>query len=196
MDQPGLPMILRELNCKGGGKPLYLLFEQTQSGNGELEMDELLKLLKNNALETTESLAKMLGVSAEEVTGKIREYEENGVIKGYQAVVDEDRLAVDTVRAFIEVNVQPEREGGFDRIAKRISRFEEVESVFLMSGTADLLLMVKAENLNEVASFVSEKLATIEGVTATSTAFNLKIYKYNGILMEEEDEYERLKITP
>ena len=159
-------------------------------------MDELLKLLKNNALETRESLAKMLGMPVEEVTEKIREYEENGVIKGYQAVVDEDRLAVDTVRAFIEVNVQPEREGGFDRIAKRISRFEEVESVFLMSGSADLLLMVKAENLNEVASFVSEKLATIEGVTATSTAFNLKIYKYNGILMEEEDEYERLKITP
>src|SRR6056297_3645559 len=113
-------------------------------------MDELLKLLKNNALETRENLAKMLDMSVEEVTAKIKEYEDQGVIKGYQAVVDEDRLNLDTVRAFIEVNVQPEREGGFDRIAKRISRFEAVESVFLMSGSSDLLLMVKADNLNEV----------------------------------------------
>lgn len=159
-------------------------------------MDELLQLLKNNALETRENLAEMLDISVEEVTRKIKAYEEQGVIKGYQAVVDEDRLEVDTVRAFIEVNVHPEREGGFDRIAKRISRFAAVESVFLMSGSSDLLLMVKADNLHDVASFVSEKLATIEGVTATSTSFNLKIYKYNGIMMEEEDEYERLKITP
>jgi len=159
-------------------------------------MDELLKLLKNNALETPENLAQMLDLPVEEVTAQIKEYEDKGVIKGYQAVVDEDRLNLDTVRAFIEVNVHPEREGGFDRIAKRISRFQAVESVFLMSGSSDLLLMVKADNLNDVARFVSEKLATIEGVTATSTSFNLKIYKYNGILMEEEDEYERLKITP
>lgn len=159
-------------------------------------MDELLKLLKNNALEKTEDIAKMLGTSVEEVKSKIEEYEQNGVIKGYQAVVDEDMLHLDTVRAFIEVNVQPEREGGFDRIAKRIAGFSEVESLFLMSGKADLLLMVKAGSLKDVAFFVSETLASIEGVTATSTAFNLKVYKYNGINMEEEDEYERLKVTP
>jgi len=159
-------------------------------------MDELLKLLKNNALEKNEDIAKMLDMSVDEVKSKIQEYEQKGVIKGYQAVVDEDMLHLDTVRAFIEVNVQPEREGGFDRIAKRIAGFTEVESLFLMSGKADLLLMVKAESLKDVAFFVSETLASIEGVTATSTSFNLKIYKYNGINMEEEDEYERLKVTP
>lgn len=159
-------------------------------------MDELLKLLKNNALESTENIAKMLDMSVEEVKSKIEEYERNGVIKAYQAVVDEDMLDLNTVRAFIEVDVQPERDGGFDRIAKRIAKFPEVESLFLMSGKADLLLMVKAANLKDVAFFVSETLASIEGVTATSTAFNLKIYKYSGIHMEEEDEYERLKVTP
>lgn len=159
-------------------------------------MDELLKLLKCNALEKPEDLAKMLGATPEEVKAKIEDYERSGVIRGYQAVVDEDRLDLDIVRAFIEVNVQPEREGGFDHIAKLIAGFEEVESLFLMSGKADLLVIVKAESLKDAAFFVSEKLASIDGVTATSTSFNLKIYKYNNILMEEEDEYERLKITP
>lgn len=159
-------------------------------------MDELLKLLKANALEKPEELAKMLGTTAEEVVETIEEYERSGVIKGYQAVVDEDRLGLETVKAFIEVNVQPEREGGFDRIAKRMASFSEVESLFLMSGKSDLLLMVKADNLKDIAFFVSEKLASIEGVTATATAFNLKTYKYSNILMEEENGYERLKITP
>ncbi len=159
-------------------------------------MDELLKLLKNNALEKPENLAKMLDLTVGEVKAKIEEYEKSGIIRGYQAIVDEDQLDTDVVTAVIEVKIAPEREGGFDHIALRVSRFPEVESAFLMSGDSDLLLFVRGKGLKDVATFVSQKLATIEGVKATSTAFMLKPYKYNGILMEAEDEYERLKVSP
>ncbi|MBU0676749.1 MAG: Lrp/AsnC family transcriptional regulator [Verrucomicrobia bacterium] len=159
-------------------------------------MDELLKMLKENALEKAENLAKMLDMPVDEVRAKIREYEETGVIRGYHAIVDEDKLDLDRVTAVIEVKVTPERDGGFDRIAKRISKFESVKDMYLMSGTYDLLLFVAGPNLKEVASFVSEKLATIEGVTSTSTHFMLKTYKHHGLLMEAQDEYERLKVTP
>jgi DNA-binding Lrp family transcriptional regulator len=111
-------------------------------------------------------------------------------------VVDEDQLDLDMVTAVIEVNVAPEREGGFNDIAKRLSKFPGVKSTYLMSGRFDLMLFVSGKNLKEVASFVSEKLATIEGVTSTATHFMLKTYKQNGVLMEKEDEYERLKISP
>jgi DNA-binding Lrp family transcriptional regulator len=159
-------------------------------------MDDLLKILKSNALEKPEDLAKLLSTTAEDVARKIDEYEKSGVIKGYQAVLDEDLLDGESVRAFIEVKVQPECEGGFDRIARRIAAFDEVESLFLMSGKSDLLLIVNADSLKEAAFFVSEKLAPIRGVSETSTAFNLKVYKYNHILMEEESRDDRLKITP
>lgn len=96
----------------------------------------------------------------------------------------------------IEVKITPEREGGFNRIADRISRFPEVESLYLMSGTYDLLLFIRGKSLHEVASFVSEKLSTMEGVNSTATHFRLKSYKRDGVLMHSEDEYERLKISP
>jgi len=159
-------------------------------------MDELLVLLKANALETPENLARMLDISADEVKARIAEYEQQGIIKGYQAVVDEDSLHIEQVRAVIEVRVSPEREGGFNHVANRISRFPEVESAFLMSGSSDLLLFVNGRNLHDVATFVSEKLATIPGVSGTSTAFMMKTYKQNGVMMETQDEYERLKVSP
>ena len=159
-------------------------------------MDELLRLLKENALETPENLARMLGVTEEEVRSQIADYEKRGVIRGYQAIVNEDQLDLDEVIAVIEVDVTPVREGGFNDVAQRISHFPEVESVYLMSGRFDLLLFVTGPNLKDVASFVSDKLATIEGVTATATHFMLKSYKRNGILMEPEDGYERLKVSP
>lgn len=159
-------------------------------------MDELLKLLKDNALETGENLAKLLGMTEDEVRERIAGYEKSGVIRGYQAVIDEDQLDLEVVNAVIEVKVQPEREGGFNEIAKRISRFPEVKSLYLMSGSFDLLLFVTGTNLKQVALFVSETLSTIQGVTATSTHFMLKTYKQNSVLMEKEDEYERLPISP
>lgn len=159
-------------------------------------MDELLKLLQSNALESVENLAKLLGTSEAEVKAKITEYEKRGVIRGYQAIVNEDQLALNRVTAVIEVNVTPQREGGFNHIAARISKFPEVHSVYLMSGRFDLLLFIEGQNLNEVASFVSERLATMDGVTSTATHFMLKTYKRHGVLMESQDEYERLKVSP
>lgn len=159
-------------------------------------MDELLKRLKDNALETPENLARMLERSADEVRERIADYEKRGVIRGYQAVINEDMLDVRRVTAVIEVKITPEREGGFDHIAARIGRFPEVLSMYLMSGVSDLMLFVEGRDLHDVATFVSEKLATIQGVTSTATHFMLKTYKHNGLMMESEDEYERLKVTP
>jgi DNA-binding Lrp family transcriptional regulator len=159
-------------------------------------MDELLKILQANAVESRENIARMLGVSTEEVSRRIAEYEQNGVIRGYQAILNEDRLDLDKVTAVIEVKVTPQREGGFDTIAKRISRFPEVQSTYLMSGTYDLLLFVEGRNLREVASFVSERLSPLEGVLSTSTHFMLKSYKRLGVLMQQENSDERLTVSP
>jgi len=119
-------------------------------------MDALLKHLKQNALESPGNLAKMLNMTEAEVKAKIAQYEKKGVIRGYQAILDEDSLNLRRVEAVIEVKVSPEREGGFDRIASRIARFPEVEAMHLMSGAYDLLVFAGGSDLKEVASFVSE----------------------------------------
>jgi len=159
-------------------------------------MDELLKLLQTNALESPENLARMLGITAAEVKARVEEYEKRGVIRGYQAILNEDQLGLDKVTAVIEVKVTPQREGGFDTIAQRISRFPEVNSAYLMSGTYDLLLFVEGRTLREVASFVSERLSPLEGVLSTSTHFMLKTYKRFGVLMQQESSDERLSVSP
>ena len=159
-------------------------------------MDELLKILQSNALESHSNIARMLNVPAAEVARRVAAYERDGVIRGYQAILNEDQLDLDTVTAVIEVKVTPEREGGFNRIAERISRFPEVRSAYLMSGTYDLLIFVEGPNLQRVAAFVSEKLATINGVLSTSTHFMLKTYKRLGVLMESRHEDERLTVSP
>jgi DNA-binding Lrp family transcriptional regulator len=159
-------------------------------------MNELLNLLKQNALESPENLAKMLGITVDEVKQQIATYEKEGVIRAYQAVVNEEKLDASLVTTVIEVKVTPESEGGFDRIADRISRFSEVESVFLMSGGFDLLLFIKGRTMHEAAGFVSEKLATMPGVISTATHFMMKTYKQNGIIMHTGDDDERLKVSP
>jgi DNA-binding Lrp family transcriptional regulator len=159
-------------------------------------MDELLKLLQSNALESPENMARMLGITSAEVSARIQEYEKRGVIRGYQAILDEDQLGLDKVTAVIEVKVTPQREGGFDTIAQRISRFPEVNSAYLMSGTYDLLLFVQGRTLREVASFVSERLSPLEGVLSTSTHFMLKTYKRLGVLMQQQASDERLSVSP
>ena len=159
-------------------------------------MDPLLKLLEEHALRTPSDLAKMLNLSAPEVARRIKQYETDKVILGYKAVIDDDKVDTDLVKAVIEVKVQPERDGGFDRIAKRIAKFDEVTSLFLMSGGYDLLIFVEGHNLREVAQFVAEKLATLAGVTSTATHFMLKTYKEQGVLMENGEEIERLKVSP
>ena len=159
-------------------------------------MDELLKILQANAIESRETIAKMLNLSVAEVNKRIAKYEKSGVIRGYQAVLDEDKLNLDTVTAVIEVKITPQRQGGFNTIADRISRFPEVRSSYLMSGTYDVLLFVEGHNLREVAAFVSERLSPLEGVLSTSTHFMLKTYKRLGVLMESGLAEERLSIVP
>ncbi len=159
-------------------------------------MDELLKLIQSNALESHENLARMLGLAPAEVSRRIADYEKRGVIRGYQAILNEDQLDLDKVTAVIEVKVTPQREGGFDTIAERIGRFPEVRSAYLMSGTYDLLLFVEGPTLRDVAAFVSERLSPLEGVLSTSTHFMLKTYKRFGVLMHQAGTDERLTVTP
>jgi DNA-binding Lrp family transcriptional regulator len=159
-------------------------------------MDSLLKLLQENAALKPAQLAAMLNQPEAEITAKIKAYENDKVILGYRAVINEERVGVEMVRAVIEVKITPERGGGFDRLAERIAKYVEVNSCYLMSGGYDLLVVVEGKNLREVANFVSEKLATIHGVISTSTHFILKPYKIQGVLMEDEQNTERLAITP
>jgi len=159
-------------------------------------MDELLNILKTNARTSVEDIAKMIRTTPADAAARIAAYEKAGTIRGYRALVNDDHLPDDTVTAVIEVKVQPEREGGFDRIARRISGFPEVVNMHLMSGKFDLLLFVTGRNLREVASFVSERLATLDGVLSTGTHFMLKTYKQDGVLMDGEREDDRLQVSP
>jgi DNA-binding Lrp family transcriptional regulator len=159
-------------------------------------MDELLKILQASATESRENIAQMLNLPVAEVNQRIADYEKRGVIRGYQAILNEDQLDLEKVTAVIEVKVTPQREGGFDTIAERVSRFPEVRSAYLMSGTYDLLLFVEGRTLREVAAFVSERLSPLAGVLSTSTHFMLKTYKRFGVLMHQETSDERLTVTP
>ena len=124
----------------------------------------ILNALVQNAKTTAADLAEQLGTSEQEISAEIADLENKNIIRGYHAIVNEDNLHEKPVKAIIEVRVRPEREGGFDRIARRLSNFPQVTALYLMSGGYDLMLEVRGADLNEVASFVSSKLATIDGV--------------------------------
>tara|TARA_Y100001968_G_scaffold149657_1_gene136874 strand:- start:1215 stop:1694 length:480 start_codon:yes stop_codon:yes gene_type:complete len=159
-------------------------------------MDELLKLLREDASLGPSKIASRLDVTEKEVESKIKQFEEDGIILGYRTIINENKLQVDLVRAVIEVKITPEREGGFDRLASRIAKFDEVSSCYLMSGGYDLMVVVEGRDLRSVSSFVSEKLATIQGVISTVTHFMLKPYKEQGVLMGGEFTDEKLAVTP
>jgi DNA-binding Lrp family transcriptional regulator len=159
-------------------------------------METLLRLLQQDANTSREDLARLLNLSVEETNARIAALEKEGVIRGYQAIVDRERLDKNTVTAFIEVRITPERGGGFDRIAHRIAKFDQVVSCYLISGGYDLLVVVEGGSLREVASFVSEKLSTIESVISTATHFRLKTYKENGALFTSDVPEDRLPVSP
>ena len=159
-------------------------------------METLIRLLQQDAKASREDLARQLNLTVEEVNARIASLEKDGVIRGYQAIVDRERLDKNTVTAFIEVRITPERGGGFDRIAERIAKFDQVVSCYLISGGYDLLVVVQGTSLREVASFVSEKLSTIEAVISTATLFRLKTYKENGTFHLFEPNSERLAVSP
>jgi DNA-binding Lrp family transcriptional regulator len=159
-------------------------------------MDSLLKLLKRDARASVEDLAKELDLSPADVRLRIAELEQSGAILGYQAILDPDKTQNDTVTALIEVRITPERGGGFDRLASRIAKFDEVQSCYLMSGGYDLLVVVEGSSLHHVSQFIAEKLSTIKGVLSTATHFRLKTYKENGTLMIVEPRPQRLAVAP
>ena len=159
-------------------------------------MDELLKLLREDASLTPAEIANRLNQAEADVEAKIKEHETNGVILGYRTVLNEEKLDVEMVRAVIEVKITPEREGGFDRVALRISKFDEVASCYLMSGAYDLLVIVEGRDLRAASTFVAEKLATMPGVISTATHFILKPYKEHGVMMGGEYSDEKLVVAP
>ena len=157
---------------------------------------EILRILGEDGRLSAADIAERLAVSTQEAAAAVAELEKYNIIIGYSAIFNESELPESKVKAIIEVKVRPEREGGFDKIARRLSKFPQVSSLYLMSGGFDLMLEIKGSTLQEVAEFVSSKLAAMDGVLSTSTHFLLKKYKEAGKLMEEEEYSERLKIVP
>ncbi len=156
----------------------------------------LLDLLQDDCRLPLEKLAVMTGSSMEEVAETIDRLEKNHVILRYAPVINWDLTDRERVEAMIEVRVTPQRDMGFDAVAARIYRFDEVKSVYLMSGSYDLLVLVEAKTLRELASFVSAKLSTLELVTGTATSFVLKRYKEKGVVFEGVESDQRLVISP
>lgn len=153
-------------------------------------MKKLLQLLEDDCTLTRAQMASMTGMTEAEVAAAIHEYEKDKVILGYKAIVDWDRTERESVTALIEVKVTPQRGEGFDRIAERIYQYDEVESVYLMSGAFDLTVIISGRTLKEVAHFVGEKLAPLEDVTGTATHFILKKYKEKHLIFSEQRDQE------
>ncbi|MBR6581547.1 MAG: Lrp/AsnC family transcriptional regulator [Ruminococcus sp.] len=154
--------------------------------------NEIIRILQQNARISDAALGEILGISAAQAAAEIKKLENEGIIKGYSVILDEDKFDKSTVYATIQLKVTPQRDCGFDDIAKTIMVYDEVESVSLMSsGAYDLSVEVKGSDLKDVAFFVSERLATIEGILSTSTHFLLKKYKEKGIFIDSEQADER-----
>ena len=159
-------------------------------------MKPIVKLLLEGGSLNSAQMAQILKLSEAEVERELSELKQQGVLLGFRPVLNLSHEDSGIVRAVIEVRITPERGGGFNRLAERIGRFDEVESCYLMSGGYDLLVFVSGASLQRVAAFVSEKLSTIEGVLSTATHFNLKTYKIQGVLRDEVVNEERLKVSP
>lgn len=150
-------------------------------------MSDVLQLILEGERLSTGQIAQILKMTREEVEAEYARLKTEKILLGWRPVLNPDYQADSQVRAAIELKIRPEREGGFDRLATRISKFEQVESCYLMSGAYDLLVFVVAPNLQQVAAFVFERLATLEGVESTGTHFMLRAYKEQGYLLGEQD---------
>lgn len=158
--------------------------------------EQILKAIDKNSKLSAKDLAIMLGSSEEEVAAIIKELEDDKIICGYPTLINWDKVHCERVTALIEVKVTPQRGQGFDNIAERIYQFDEVQSLYLMSGGFDLTVILEGKTMREVASFVSEKLAPMDAVLSTATHFVLKKYKEHGLELVQSKKDERMLITP
>jgi DNA-binding Lrp family transcriptional regulator len=164
---------------------------------GARKMDEILEILEKDGRASVEDIAKMIHKKPLDVKKAIKQYEKEGAILKYKAVINKD-LIRDTeseVRALIEVNIVPQKDLGFEKIAQRIYSFSEVTSCYLISGTYDLLVVVEGKNLHTVSNFVAEKLSCLENVRGTATHFLLKKYKEDGVILKQKPENKRIAIS-
>jgi DNA-binding Lrp family transcriptional regulator len=160
-------------------------------------MDEILEILEKDARVTPEDIAKMLRAKPADIKRKISKYEKDGVILQYKAVINRELIKEESseVRALIEVNLTPQKDVGFDKVAERIYSFPEVSSCYLVSGTYDLLIIVKGKDIHTVASFIAEKLSPMEHVKGVVTHFLLKKYKEDGVMLKQKEENKRIAIS-
>ena len=159
-------------------------------------MRELLEILEKNSRISVSELASMLQKSEYEVEKEIERLEREKIILSYGTLIDWEKFGDENVIAVIEINLTPQREVGFDAIAERIYRYDEVKTVYLMSGNFDLLVIIEGKSLKEISNFVSKRLSTIEGVTQTRSHFLLKAYKKDGVILDNEEEDRRLVVVP
>lgn len=157
--------------------------------------DRILRTIDKNSKLDAAELAIMLGSSKDEVVAAIAEMEADKIICGYPTLIDWDKVSNEKVTALIELKVTPQRGQGFDKIAERIYKFDEVESVYLMSGGFDLTVIIRGKSMRQVAGFVSEKLAPMEAILSTATHFVLKKYKDQGIVMQVDEEDTRIPVS-
>lgn len=158
-------------------------------------MKEIMEILESDARATPEGISTMTGIPLAEVKKAIGEAEKNHVIVKYKTMINWQKVGDERIWAVIEVRIQPQRNVGFDAIAERIYRFPEVRSAYLVSGTYDLAVFVVGKTMQEVASFVSQRLAPLEGVQGTTTHFLLKRYKEDGEILDVKEEDKRLPLT-
>lgn len=167
------------------------------SRGDEAMKNEILRLLENNSRLSAQEIAVMIGEDAATVAETIKELEKQQVICGYNTLINWDHTDCNqVVTALIEVKVTPQRGEGFDRVAERIYQFNEVKSVYLMSGGFDFTVIIEGETMKEVALFVGQKLAPLESVLSTATHFVLKKYKDYGVIFEEAKKDERMIVSP
>jgi DNA-binding Lrp family transcriptional regulator len=159
-------------------------------------MNEILRILEEDARKTPQQIATMTGIPLSKVKETIKQAEHDRTILRYKAMVNWDKLGDEQVTALVEVRLEPQRDVGFGAIAERIYRFPEARSVYLLSGTYDLAVFVTSKTMQEVASFVTQKLAPLDGVRGTVTHFLLKRYKEDGEILEGEERPKRVPFMP
>jgi DNA-binding Lrp family transcriptional regulator len=160
------------------------------------EREEILDLLREDARYSTEDLARMTRLSEAEVESEIEAMEADGLVRGYQAVVDWTRSETQPVQAVVELNVTLDRETSYRDIADRIAKFDEVRSLRLVSGDYDFALEVEGDTMSQVSRFVSEKVAPVPEITQTVTHYVMETYKDDGIVFGDGDDDDRLSVTP